>query len=32
MDIDAAKKFVADSFGFNPDMVLIMGEGNQSSR
>jgi len=26
MDIDAAKKFVADSFGFNPDMVLIMTE------
>lgn len=26
MDIDAAKKFVTDSFGFNPDMVLIMDE------
>lgn len=26
MDIDAANKFVTDSFGFNPDMVLIMAE------
>lgn len=26
MDIDAAKKFVIDSFGFNPDRILIMTE------
>lgn len=26
MDIDAAKKFVVDSFGFSPDRILIMTE------
>lgn len=26
MDIDAAKKFVVDSFGFSPDRILIMSE------
>ena len=26
MDVNVAKKFIADSFGFNPDRILILNE------